>query len=358
MLAQLAPGGHPCYDDLATSDRGDNLSDKVLILHTGGTLGMKPREPDQALATDEIGATVLEHVPELERIAEIETRVLFNLDSSDLTPKHWMELAAAVYDGRDSYNGIVITHGTDAMAYTASALSYVLRDLPFPVILTGSQRPLADVKTDGRANLVGAVDLALRPIPEVSIYFDGKLLRGNRAIKYSTFAFGAFRSPNFPALAEVGAEVRLLEPPLEPKGPFCIEGEFDERVAVIWLHPGDDGSVLSRLAASDTAAVLVMAFGYGNISVSNTGVADAIRKLTKAGKVVALGSQSPNANADLTRYAGGRLALECGAVPVGDMTIEAAVVKLMYLAGTLGNPDEIRQELLRPIAGEVTPSAS
>jgi L-asparaginase len=315
---------------------------------------MQPREPDQALAPDEFGATVLEHVPELRRIADIETRVLFNLDSSDLSPGHWMELADAVLGARDAYTGIVITHGTDAMAYTASALSFVLRDLPFPVVLTGSQRPLSDVHTDGRANLVGAVDLALRPLPEVSIYFDGLLLRGNRAIKYSTFAFGAFQSPDFPPLARVGTSVRLGEPPLQPSGAFRMEGQFDERVAAVWLHPGDDGSVLAGLIEKDTVAVLVAAFGYGNIPVTDRRVADAICALTQAGKVVAIGSQSPNANVNLTRYAGGRLAQECGATGIGDMTLEAAAVKLMYLSGTLVDPAKVKAALRVPIAGEIT----
>jgi L-asparaginase len=315
---------------------------------------MQPREPDQALEPGEFGATVLEHVPELARIADIDTRMLFNLDSSDLAPSHWMDLARAVFDARDDYKGIVITHGTDAMAYTASALSFVLRDLPFPVILTGSQRPLADVHSDGRANLVGAVDLALRPIPEVSIYFDGFLLRGNRAVKYSTFAFGAYQSPSFPPLAEVGTDVRVRKRPLRPPGSFRLEGRFDERVAVVWLHPGDDGSVLSGMVDSDTVAVLVAGFGYGNIPVSDHRVAEAILALTQAGKVVAVGSQSTSATVDLTRYSGGRLAQECGAIGIGDMTIQAATVKLMYLSGILDSPEVIKEALLIPIAGEIT----
>jgi len=334
------------------------MAERVLILHTGGTLGMQPREPDQALAPDEFGTTVLQHVPELEELADIETRVLFNLDSACLDSSHWMALARTVYDARNDYTGIVITHGTDAMVYTASALSYVLRDLPFPVVLTGSQRPLADVRTDGRANLVGAVDLALRPIPEVSVYFDGLLLRGNRSIKYSTFAFGAFQSPNFAPLAEMGTSVRLGRPSLQPRGEFRVEGAFDERVATVWLNPGSDGKTLRGLAKDDLAAVMVIAFGKGNIPVSDRRVAEAMRALTESGTVVAVGSQAPSGALELERYAGGRLAQECGAVGIGDMTIEAAIVKLMYLAGTLDSPGEIAAALLEPIAGEVTPATT
>lgn len=314
---------------------------------------MRPREPDRALAPDEFGSTVLEHVPELGRIAEIDTRVLYNLDSSDLTPEHWLVLADAVFEAHGRYDGVVITHGTDAMAYTASALSFVLRDLPFPVVLTGSQRPLADVHTDGRANLVGAVDLALHDIPEVTIYFDGLLLRGNRAIKASTFAFGAFRSPNHLPLAEVGTEVKLVGEPLRPRGPFRVEGRFDPRIAVVWLSPGMDGSVLRALRSTPTVAVLLAAFGFGNAPLHERGVADAVRALVDAGTVVAVGSQAGNGRVDLERYAGGRLLRDAGAVGTDDMTIEAATVKLMYLCGTLADRARVAGELTRPLAGEV-----
>lgn len=330
------------------------MNGRVLILHTGGTLGMRPRDPDEALAPDEFGQTVLEHVPELRSLADIDTRVLCNLDSSDLAPQHWMELARAIHEAHNKYDGVVITHGTDAMVYTASALSYVLRALPFPVILTGSQRPLSDVHTDGRANLVGAVDLALHPIPEVTIYFNGLLLRGNRAIKYSTFDFGAFRSPNFLPLAEIGTGVRLTGQPLKPKGKFRVDGQFDSRIAVVWLHPGADGSVLRDIRHADLRGVLVIAFGYGNVPVADRGVADAIRALTEAGKVVAVGTQSLDGTVDMKRYAGGRLALAHGAVGTGDMTLPATAVKLMYLAGTLDSADAIKRALPVPLAGEIT----
>ena len=326
---------------------------RVRIVHTGGTLGMRPTAPDETLAPDEFGSTVLEHVPELSQIAEIETRVLFNIDSSDIRPEHWLALADAVADARSCCDGVVITHGTDAMSYTAAALSFLLRGLDLPVILTGSQRPLADARTDGRANLVVAVDLALRPIPEVAIYFDGLLLRGNRTTKSSSFAFGAFASPNFLPLAEVGTEVRMVRQPLQPTGPFRIEGGFDRRVAVVRLVPGQDGSVLRALAQTDIRALLLIAFGSGNVPIEDRSVAEALRELVDSGRVVAIGSQAPNGRVDLDRYLGGRLAREVGAVGTLDMTVEAATVKLMYLLATDDPPDRIRRALTAPIAGEV-----
>ncbi len=331
------------------------MARRVRILHTGGTLGMRPREPDRALAPDEFGSTVLEHVPELRELAEVDARVLCNVDSTDMSPALWRTLAREVVEALARCDGVVITHGTDAMAYTASALSFLLRNLPRPVVLTGSQRPLADVRSDGRANLVGAVDLALRDIPEVAIYFDGLLLRGNRARKSSTFAFGAFTSPNCPPLAELGLELKCGLAPLAPAGPLRIEGDFDPRVAVVWLVPGQDAGILRAVAASDVRGVLIVAPGVGNVPVIDRTIAEGIRALNDTDRVVAIASQSENGRVDLDRYAGGRLAHDLGAVGISDMTVEAASVKLMYLLGTLAGAATVRAALTVPLAGEVTP---
>lgn len=317
---------------------------------------MRPREPDRALAPDEFGKTVLEQVPELVRLARIETSVLYNIDSCDLTPTHWMALAQEIVGAAERCDGVVITHGTDAMAYTAAALSYVLRGLPFPVILTGSQRPLADIKTDGRANLIGSVDLATRGINEVGIYFDDLLLRGNRATKTSSFAFGAFSSPNFLPLVEVGAQIRHIQPPWSGEGVFRMEGEFDPRIVVLRLVPGQSIPSVRCIIDAETQGVMFVGFGTGNISVERPELRNLISELTSAGIVVAIGSQANHGRVDLDRYAGGRAAAEAGAVGIADMTLDAAIVKLMYLLGTYPDRDDVRKRLCRPIAGEVTPS--
>lgn len=331
------------------------MKPRVLILHTGGTLGMRPREPDRALAPDEFGPALLQQMPELGEIAEVETRVLFRLDSSDVTPKEWMALAAAIAESVPGYNGVVITHGTDAMAYTASALSFVLRNLPIPVILTGAQRPLVDARSDARGNVVGAVDLATRDLPEVMIYFDGQLLRGNRATKSSSFAFGAFSSPNFPPLAEVGTGVRITGRTLRPKGKFRVEGAFDPAVAALRLVPAQRPEPLMALRGGAIRAVLIQAFGVGNIPVVDSGVAGAIGELTSEGKVVAICAQPLHGTVTLEAYEGGRRAAAVGAVDTADMTVEAAVVKLMYLLGVCRDAAEVRSRLRTPIAGEITP---
>jgi len=326
---------------------------RVLILSTGGTLGMTPREPDRALAPGEFGSTLLGHVPELLELAEVEFRELANVDSSDMTRHHWRRLAEEIAGAVGSKDGVVVTHGTDTMAYTACALSFLLRELPLPVILTGSQRPLAEPHSDARSNVVGAVDLATRDVPEVAIYFHGWLLRGNRSTKASSFAYRAFRSPNFPPLAEVGTDIRFVTPPLRPGGRFRLEGEFDPRVSVLALVPGKHEPALDAIAETDVQAVLVQAFGVGNLPVEDDAIAGSIRRLSERGKVVAIGTQAPHGGVDLERYAGGRLARECGAIGTGDMTLEAAAVKLMYLLGTHGDPDEVRRRLHLPLAGEI-----
>jgi L-asparaginase len=288
------------------------------------------------------------------QIADVSIRYLFNIDSSDMTPDHWMGLASEISGAVGEYAGVVVTHGTDTMAYTAAALSYVLRNLPFPVILTGSQRPLVDVRSDARANLVGAVDLATRDIPEVAIYFGGQLLRGNRAIKSSTFDFGAFSCPNFPPLAKLGAGYRLVTEPLRPTGKFSVEGTFDPRVAVIWWAPGQPVAPLEALVGTHTKGVLLEAFGMGNIPVANDTMCTALGALVDRGIVVAIGSQSPHGRIDLDLYPGGRKASEVGVVGTGDMTCEAGSVKLMYLLGTCKSHDEVRSRLTEPIAGEIS----
>ncbi len=327
---------------------------RILILHSGGTLGMTPREPDRVLAPSEFGSTLLGHVPELQELAEVDTRVLFNLDSSDVGPEHWLRLANEIFASLENYDGVVVTHGTDTMAYSASALSFLLRGLPKSVVLTGSQRPLAEPHTDARANLVGAVDMARHDLREVTVYFHGRLLRGNRASKQSSFAYGAFRSPNFPLLAEVGTSVRWITPAPAVEGPFELAGGFDPRVAAVRLLPGPTDRGLAALARGEMRAVLVEAFGVGDIPTEADTVATAIRELVAAGKVVAIGSQCPHGGVDLTRYVGGRLARESGAVGIGDMTLEAATVKLMYLLHAHDDADEVRRRMGRPLAGEVS----
>nr|MBK7067570.1 asparaginase [Deltaproteobacteria bacterium] len=187
---------------------------RLLMLHTGGTLMMRGGDPTP-LVPDVYTSDLLTELPVLNRIADIETRILFNYDSSDMQPHHWVELGAAVHgalderraDGSRAFDGVVVLHGTDTMAYTASALAFLLRGLDRPVVLTGAQRPLAEVRTDARSNLVDACHLATMDIPEVGIGFNAKLLRGCRAVKMDAWGLDAFGSPSCPPLVTLGVTV-------------------------------------------------------------------------------------------------------------------------------------------------------
>lgn len=311
---------------------------RVLILHTGGTLGMpappiapdSPRRP-APLAPDRYQRALLDEVPELSQLAVVETRILCNLDSSDLGPEEWCALAAEVAEARSRYDGVVIVHGTDTMAYTAAALAFALRGLDRPVILTGSQRPLGAVRTDARRNLLDAVDLATRALPEVGICFDGRLYRGCRATKGDARAYSAFSSPGCPPLARLGLDVEAAPHVRRPSEPFRLEARFVPDVAVAWVLPGVEPRSIARWADEDgPRGIVLAAFGVGNVPARLHPVAPLVRQAVERGATVLVASQSRHGGVDLGLYENGAVLAEAGAISAGDMGLEAAVVKLMH----------------------------
>jgi L-asparaginase len=339
---------------------------RVLILHTGGTLGMSGRDAPPAddprgrrptpLAPDAYAEALVSRVPELQQLATVEARILCNLDSSDIGPDEWTALADEVAAARH-HDGVVIIHGTDTMAYTASALSFALGGLDRPVVLTGSQRPLGEVRTDARRNLVDAVDLATRDIPEVGICFDGQLYRGNRATKGDAWSYRAFASPGCPPLARLGLDVEIGDHVRRPRAPFAVDGRFDARVAVCWVVPGMDPKQVAR-AGEGARGVVLAAFGVGDIPVRARALAPEVRKLCDAGVTVLVVTQARAGAVDLSLYANGVALAEAGALPGGDLLLEAAVVKLMHaLALHPADAEARRVYLLSDVAGERTPAS-
>ena len=337
----------------------------MLVLHTGGTLGMAPRQhpptgPRAAapLAPDHLQRTLLEQVPELSALAEVSVRVLFHLDSSDLGPPEWAVLAEHIAAARDEgWDGVVVIHGTDTMAWTASALSYALRGLDRPVVLTGSQRPLGEVRTDARRNLIDAVDLATRDLPEVGICFDGELLRGNRATKGDAFSYAAFSSPGCAPLARMGIDVEIAYHVRPPSLPFACVPRFDPRVAVVWATPGMPPDQLDRLlSAGDGDAprsVVLAAFGTGNVPHRVRPLAPSVRRAVDAGATVLVVSQARQGAIDLGLYESGAALADAGALSGGGMGLEAATVKLMHaLALHPEDPAARARLLLEDLAGE------
>jgi L-asparaginase len=333
---------------------------RLLLLHTGGTLMMQRASHDEALKPDVYTSDLLVELPVLKSVAEIEARVLYNLDSSDMQPEHWVELAAAIHAEMDRYDGFVIVHGTDTMAYTASALAFLLPGLAKPVVLTGAQKPLTAVRTDARTNLVDACEVATMSIPEVGIVFNSRLFRGCRATKMDAWSMNAFGSPSSPPLAELGLGVQLAPHILPPREPRPFDDRLEPRVLCVRTFPGLDPKLLLGALSAGVKAIMFEAFGAGNLphlGRSLIGVIEAARAIDVPVVIV---SQCPRGAVDLTAYEGGSAALAAGAIGAGDMTSEAALTKLMIALGRAGESSEggrvraAREAFSSAWAGEIT----
>ncbi len=283
------------------------------------------------LAPAEVSESVLKYVRGLEGEVELSAESLWNLDSSDMGPKHWTLLAEAVAARLHDADGLVILHGTDTMAWTASALSFALAGLPKPVVLTGAQRPIAWVRTDARNNVVHSALCAGMAIPEVTVFFGRWLFRGNRVSKTSIQSYEAFESPDCPPMLEMGVEAKVIEPPRPVKQPFSVDARFESRVGIVTVVPGSDGEALLALVDRGVRGVVVQGFGSGN--VPQAGWPAAIERAVAAGVAIVIHSQCLRGQVVLKAYEGGRAAHDSGAMGSGAMTLECATVKLMHLLG-------------------------
>ncbi|HWV38140.1 MAG TPA: asparaginase [Vulgatibacter sp.] len=327
------------------------------MIHTGGTLGMTGGRPGP-LRPGHFEEALRERVPELWRIADISFEIHANVDSSEIDPELWQSLARRIHERIPHFDGVVVTHGTDTMAYTAAALSFMLRGLPRPVVLTGSQVPLGEIRTDARLNLIDAVTAATRgpQLPEVAICFDSKLFRGNRARKQKIAEYDAFASPNLPALGGLGVEVTIA-PARPPVGPFRLLDRLETRVHWVRVFPGiDPAPHVAHLASGEVKGLLVSAYGAGNFPMQGPRSLLPLFRLARDRGIPALVvSQSEKNAVSLSLYESGAAALELGAVGGGDMTPEAAVVKLMHALAYGEGVDDVRELLLSDLAGERTP---
>lgn len=309
--------------------------------------GLGPAQPGELLAA----------VPEAHQLGEIEVVSPFLIDSADAGPTQWLAIAQLIAQRMDEVDGFVVVHGTDTMAYTATACSYLLNHLPKPVIFTGAQRPLASVRTDARRNLLGALELATQPIPEVGIFFDHQLFRGNRATKLSIDNFDAFRSPKFPALGELGLRLKLRHDLIrQPQGLFACHGGFDPRVVALKALPGTSAELWAGLLDGPALAFHLSGFGSGTLPKADPSWAAWLQAAQARGKLVVVGSQAPWGEVNLELYATGQGALAAGALGCGDMTPEAATVKLMFLLHRFGGEvAKLRAHFPTGIAGELGP---
>ena len=336
----------------------------VLLIYTGGTIGMKTDPELGALCPFDF-SQIIREVPEISKFACRIDSIAFDplIDSSDIEPSLWEKLALIIRDKYDDYDGFVVLHGTDTMSYTASALSFMLKNLSKPVILTGSQLPIGAPRTDGKENLVSSVEIAAakRPdgsamVPEVAIFFGSRLMRGNRSTKANAESFEAFQSPNLPALAEAGISIRyndsiILKP---SEAPLEVYTALDTRVSILKIHPGiTPGVVRNILLGVDTPAVIIETYGSGN-APTKPWFLDIVRQAASAGKVLVSVTQCLAGTVNMDLYATGKGLKEAGVLSGYDSTTEAMLAKLFYLFGSGRSKEDIKSALGRSMRGEIT----
>ncbi|SMO66770.1 asparaginase [Gracilimonas mengyeensis] len=328
---------------------------KILLIQTGGTIAMNAKGAGVELDPESWSKVLYKEIPELSEIAELTTIPLFFEDSSDLNASHWKKLANCIQEHYEQYQGFVILHGTDTMAYSASALSFGLRNLAKPVIFTGSQLPMSSIRSDARRNLVNAIELATMNFQEVGICFNDALYRGNRSTKMSIGDFDAFGSPNFSPLADIG--IKIKEKVLESFGAGELKNlaDYSDEVFVLTVHPNLNPALLESLPLERLRAVIIRAFGSGNFCIKGpNSLLPFLDRCLDAGVVVAVVSQADYDSVDLSQYTAGRAALDHGAISGNDMTLEAALTKLMFLLAHYGNKTEIEKYFQQSLVGELT----
>lgn len=326
---------------------------KILILHTGGTLGMElTGKPSDA---SKFADNIRRFAPQVFEVADVQVEILFNKDSSNFLPTDWSAIATTLDARMDDWDAFLITHGTDTMAFTASALSFMLKSPPKPIFLTGSQRPLLDARSDAPRNLIYAVELAAQGrFKEVCLFFDALLMRGNRAKKTSIPTFHAFESPNFPPLAKAGVSTEFTpHQPLE--GSYRFDPRISANVDNISFFPGMQLPPVSYFVDKGTNAVVLQGFGPGDLPSKPGGPEMSFLAELKEAKVPAiLCSQAIYGRVDPDLYEAGRRALEWGVIPAGDMTWESAMTKAMILAGRKIAYEDFANEFKRSFAGEIS----
>ena len=331
----------------------------ILIIYTGGTIGMVPTEngysPKEGYfmgALEKIGG--LHHIS-MPHWDFVELSPL--LDSSNIAVDEWNRIAGVIAESYDAYDGFVILHGTDTMAYTASALSFMLENLAKPVILTGSQIPLCELRSDGRDNLITSLLIAADDkVHEVCLCFGGLLLRGNRTTKVSADGLAAFDSPNFPALAEIGISIRYNRPALLPKPAGTLRLQKLERVpiGVLKVFPGIQFELFESIMTETLRGIVLETFGAGNIPGGGGALLPIIQKAFQNGTVVTVCSQCAQGTVSLGTYETSNALMRAGAVSGHDLTTEAAVTKLYYLFSRNLSKEEIKTSMEHDLRGELT----
>ena len=337
----------------------------ILIIYTGGTIGMIQNPETGALESFNFDH-LLKHVPELKQLnINIDSKTFDPpIDSSDMEPELWSRIVTIIEENYDRYDGFVILHGTDTMSFTASELSFMLEDLMKPVILTGSQLPIGALRTDGKENLITAIEIAAAKtpdgnpvVPEVCVFFQEKLMRGNRTTKVNSESFGAFNSNNYPTLAKAGTDIQFHTRNIKKYVPglkLKAHHEYNSNIIILSLFPGIQQEVVERvLQTKELRGIIFRTFGAGN-APQKKWLVDALKQATAEGKIIINITQCAGGSVHMERYETGLQLLEAGVISGKDSTVEAALTKLMYLMGKNLPTEEVRRLMSKSLEGEIT----
>ena len=341
-----------------------NMRKSVYIVYTGGTIGMKKNaqgvyEPTSGYLEALMAENPTFQDPQLPHYQIHDYHPL--LDSSNMKPENWMKIANDIKDNYQEYDGFIVLHGTDTMAYTASALPFMLQGLNKPVIVTGSQVPLCELRNDAQANLVTALMIAGGdyPINEVCLFFGSKLLRGCRSMKLHADSFDAFDSPNFPPLGTIGIDIKINTKLMRRQAPvdhnkLQVHPIKEPVVAALRLFPGISARVIENILQPPLKGLVLEAYGAGNGPDGDEAIMEAIRQATQRGVVIVDCTQCLTGTVNLTIYKAGSALAEAGVVSGFDMTSEAALVKLYYLFSRYEDPKQVRDKMQQNLFGEMT----
>lgn len=337
---------------------------KICLVYTGGTIGMKTNPETGALSPFDFN-DIYDEFPYLRKLAvDINVYSFRPIDSSNVTPQLWIDLAELIRDNYHNFDGFVILHGTDTMSYTSSALSFMLENLDKPVVFTGSQIPIGVLRTDGRENLITAVEIAAAHengralVPEVCLYFQNRLFRANRTTKNSAEELNAFISDNYPPLAEVGVNIHYnraaINHPVEPTEQLRVNLEMDRQVIIIKIFPGLTENIFrSMLEIENLRGVVLETYGSGNAPTSEWFIG-ALQQAINKGVAIMNVTQCPGGSVSMELYETGIRLQKIGVISGNDITTEAAITKMMHVLGQNMSDKELAQELKRRLRGEIS----
>lgn len=340
-----------------------NSNSSILLIYTGGTIGMMEDPSSGSLMPFDF-RHLMDYLPELKRFNFHIDVLSFDhpLDSSDVSISSWQKIAQVIEVNYDHFDGFVVLHGTDTMSFSASALSFMFSGLTKPVIFTGAQLPIGKLRTDGKENLITSIEIAaakregLPVVREVCIYFESKLYRGNRTHKYNTENFDAFESANYPFLAEAGIHIFYNHEYLyrDREQRFSVHNEFDNNVGILKVFPGMKPQFAEPILSNpELRGLIIETYGSGNVPTLDW-FHDLLKKSVSRGLVILNISQCNKGFVEQGRYETSKILQDCGVVGGADMTLEAAVTKLMFLLGRHSDPEQVKTALATSLRGELT----